>query len=272
MHKENEKNQLFQIEEGYTLDSLYIGSIQSINHFLVIVELKNSGAYWISSQTIEKLVHLLESEYKPPKNKNYLLKSYFIMKKEFVGKLFVLSAIDTLRMKEEKVSIAIDGNASSGKTTFSKQLEQIYDCNVFQIDHYFQKPKINPLDELSYYASHINFERVQEEILDPIHNEKPSMIHKMDLKSHTLSELIAIPYKKISIIEGAFSMHPYIIHHFDLKVFMKTSYVKQIHRIYQRNGFRKLIQFVKKWIPLENKYFKKLEIESKADIVLRKVK
>jgi len=272
MNKKMNKNQFFQIEEGYTLDSLYIGSIQTINHFLVIVELKNSGAYWISSQTIEKLVSILESDYKEPKKMNYLLKSYFIMKKDLVGKLFVFSAIDTLLMKESKISVAIDGNASSGKTTFSKQLEMIYGCNVFHIDNYFQKPKVNPSDELSYYASNINYDRIHQEVLEPIQNEMPSAIKEMDLKTHTLSEPKTIPYHKISIIEGAYSMHPYIIKHYDLKIFMKTSYLKQIKRIYQRNGFRKLLQFLRKWIPMENKYFQKLEIESKADIILKKVK
>jgi uridine kinase len=272
MIKENDKNQFFQIEEGYSLDSLYIGSIQTINHFLVTVELKNSGSYWISSNTIEKLVSILDSEYKPKKKTDYLLTSYFIMKRDLVGKLFVLSAIDTLLMKENKVNIAIDGNASSGKTTFSKQLEQIYDCNVFHMDNYFQKSKVNPADELSYYASNISFERIKKEILEPIYNEKPSVIQKMDLRTHTLLEPETIPYKKISIIEGAYSMHPYIIEQFDLKVFMKASYFKQIKRIYQRNGFKKLIQFLRKWIPMENRYFKNLEIESKSDIILRKVK
>lgn len=272
MDKKNDKSQFFQIEEGYSSDSLYIGSIQTINHFLVIVELKSSGSYWISHQTIKRLVSILESEYKPPKKTNYLLKSYFIMKKELVGKLFVFSAMDTLLMKEESITVAIDGNASSGKTTFSKQLEKIYDCNLFHIDNYFQKPKVNPTDELSYFASNIDFERIQQEIFNPIDEKKPSIIKKMDLSTHSLLAPITIPYKKISIIEGAYSMHPYIINRYDLKVFMKTSYFKQIHRIRQRNGFRKLLQFLTKWIPMENKYFKTLEIESKADIVLRKVK
>ncbi|MDO9628761.1 MAG: deoxynucleoside kinase [Acholeplasmataceae bacterium] len=280
MNKNIDQISFFHLDEEVETQSLFIGSIQSLSQSLVIVELKSSGVYWINNKTIEKLISITkDKESLEGRNiQNDITKkftfpfSYFIVRKDWVGKLYVFSAIDTLLMKEKKIAIALDGNASSGKTSFGKLLNQVYDCNLFHIDNYFQKPVQNQYDEYSHYARNINFNRIRKEILIPIEKKEESIIQKMDFKTHTLSEPITMPYQKLSIIEGAYSMHPYIIDNYDLKVFMKVSYFNQIKRIYKRNGFKKLLEFMRKWIPMENKYFRRLKIESKADIILKSVK
>ncbi len=260
-----------RIEKKLDHKDLYIGSIRKMNSTWVVVELKSEGKHLISIETIKALSNICQSEYKKSIRLNRSLpNSYLIIKKDFVSKLFIFSAIDLLLVNKKKLLIAIDGNASSGKTTFSKLLSQIYDCNIFHVDHYFQKPVSDPNDHLSNYASNINFKRMQREIFDPIQKEKDSKIHTMDLKTHTLSDEQLISYKEMSVVEGAYSMHPYIIKNYDLKILMTTTYFKQIIRIWKRNGFKKLTQFMKRWIPMENKYFHDLQIENDADIILRR--
>lgn len=249
----------------------YIGEIRKLKSSFVVIELKNEGKNLLRLETIIKLsgITLDENRKRTVKNSHFF-KSYFIINQHFASKIFIWSAIDTLLEKKQKAIIALDGNAASGKTTFSKLFEKVYDCNVFHVDHYFQKPMSHINELVSKYASHINFIRMENEIFNPIKNEQASKIKLMDLRTHTLSDSIEVDYKPLSILEGAYSMHPYIISNYDLKIFMKTIYLKQLFRIWKRNGFKKLIQFIKKWIPMENKYFHDLNIEKQADLIFKR--
>lgn len=194
--------------------------------------------------------------------------SYFIVHRKFLDKLGIISSIDQLYKENRKALIAIDGNASSGKTTLANWLKTIYDANVFHMDDYFMKPVVHEKDPYSIYASNINFTRLNEEVLHPYHQESTSVHQLMDTRNHQLSLPIETLYKPITIIEGAYSMHPYIEKMYQLKIFMKTSYLEQIRRIYKRNGWKRLLVFIKKWIPMENTYFKDLNIAKQADHVI----
>jgi len=209
---------------------------------------------------------------KPIEHSDFFLEkhpgSYFIVHRKFLDKLGIISSIDQLHKENGKVLIAIDGNASSGKTTLANWLKTIYNANVFHMDDYFMKPVVHAYDPYSIYASNINFTRLNEEVLHPYHNESTSVHQLMDTKNHQLSLPIETLYKPITIIEGAYSMHPYIEKTYQLKIFMKTNYLEQIRRIYKRNGWKRLLIFIKKWIPMENTYFKDLNIAKQADHVI----
>ena len=74
--------------------------------------------------------------------------------------------------------------------------------------------------------------------------------------------------KRLNIVEGSYSMHPFLREAYDLSIFMDLDEEEQIRRIRERNGEDKLEQFINLWIPLENKYFNELNIRSICDIRL----
>ena len=65
--------------------------------------------------------------------------------------------------------------------------------------------------------------------------------------------------KKLNIIEGTYSLHPYFGEVYDLKVFLTITPELQQERILQRPAFLHK-QFFEEWIPMENRYFEKLII------------
>ena len=67
-------------------------------------------------------------------------------------------------------------------------------------------------------------------------------------------------YKRLNIIEGSYSMHPYFNNPYDLRVFMDIDEKKQVEHIRKRNGEEKLKRFVQEWIPKENAYFEQFHI------------
>lgn len=173
----------------------------------------------------------------------------------------IIEHIHQLSENEEHIIIAIDGKSASGKTTFAKTLGIVFDANVIHMDDFYlpkdhQKPEQNP--------SHMNIESVKE-VLKQISNKEQISYQKFDCKVQELTEHIKIKNKKITIVEGAYSMHPELESFYSLKIFAHVSKTKQVMRIIKRNGFKRMIKFMTSWIPRENRYFKKYKITKSAD-------
>jgi uridine kinase len=259
------------------MEQYYFGKIIRLKKNYVLVTLSNDEKNLI---TKESLSYLVKESQVSEKNKQFkdlvesnkikykgsLSSDYAIIHKKMISMLFVMSEIDTVINQKEKVNIAIDGHASSGKTTLSSMLKEVYDCNIFHIDDFFKKPEINQNEPYSIYGSNIDFQKIKENIFNQIEKEEDIMYQELDLSTHQHKKPIMIPYKKLNIIEGSFSMHPRLIHYYDLKIFVKLRYLSQLRRIRKRNGFIKLFEFKTKWIPNENKYFKDLDIINQADL------
>ena len=70
-----------------------------------------------------------------------------------------------------------------------------------------------------------------------------------------------IEYKRLNIIEGSYSCHPYFDSPYKLQIFVEADYELQIERIRKRNGEVMLQRFINEWIPKENEYFRKMKIK-----------
>lgn len=196
------------------------------------------------------------------KNGNYYLKKVDLQ---------ILSAvldIKNLTKNKEFVLIAIDGMSGSGKSTLSKRLAKYFDANLFRIDDFFKKPEITETP-FSQYGNNINFKLIENNIINKITKGKSVTYQPFNFKTHSHEENITVGFNNINIIEGSFSHHPYLDNYYHYKIFLKTNCLKQRLRIYKRSGFKRLINFIKVWIPNENVYFKNLKIETKANKIIK---
>ena len=80
-----------------------------------------------------------------------------------------------------------------------------------------------------------------------------------------ICEGISIKPKRLTIIEGAYSMHPLFEEYYDLKVFLDISSKLQKERILKRNSLEFANRFFYEWIPLENLYFSKTNVKKRCD-------
>ena len=76
-----------------------------------------------------------------------------------------------------------------------------------------------------------------------------------------LLDAYEIPYKRINIIEGSYSLHPYFGKPYQLKIFMNIASDVQLANIRKRNGEEKAKEFQEKWIPKEEAYFEKFHVQ-----------
>ena len=69
------------------------------------------------------------------------------------------------------------------------------------------------------------------------------------------------------IVEGSYSHHPSLAPYYDIRIFVTCSPDEQARRLRRREGER-YSNFVERWIPLEEGYFAKFQIEQTVDFIL----
>lgn len=189
-------------------------------------------------------------------------------KSSAVGYDAVLNKIEELLKKDKPCIAAIDGMCGSGKSYLADLLANSYDCNVFHMDDYFLPLEMKTGDRLAIPGGNVHHERFKKEVLDPLLKNRTVIYRPYLCGLWRYDEPKKIQPKRLNIIEGSYSLHPQLREAYDLTVFLEVEEQEQLRRIRERNGEEKLQQFISKWIPLENLYFRELKIKNLCDIVL----
>ena len=179
----------------------------------------------------------------------------------------VQNAIQQLLSEKETVIVAIDGNCTSGKTTLANQLAANYDCNIFHMDDFFLRPEQRTTERFSEVGGNVDYERFNEEVLLPLKSGATFSYRPFSCSTFTLSNSVSVQPKKLNIIEGTYSLHPYFGESYDLKILLTITPELQRQRIMERPAFLHK-RFFEAWIPMENRYFEGFAISEKCDIVL----
>jgi hypothetical protein len=81
---------------------------------------------------------------------------------------------------------------------------------------------------------------------------------------------LVIKHKRINIIEGSYSQHPYFGEPYLLKIFCDIDSDNQLINISSRigNDPEMLSKFKELWIPKENEYFEKNETAENSDVYI----
>ena len=191
--------------------------------------------------------------------------AYRVISNHFAKFLPLFAKIDRA-LQGGSVAVAIDGGSASGKTTLGEILLSVYDCNIIHMDDFFLRPHQRTPERLSEVGGNIDRERFLEEILIPHSQNLPISYRKFDCSTMSLSSPIDVPQKRLTIIEGAYSMHPALAEYYNLSVFLDISPEFQRQRIKKRNSPQMAERFFGEWIPLEQIYFEKTDIRARSDL------
>ena len=179
----------------------------------------------------------------------------------------VFAALDRLLSEKSTVTVKIDGDCASGKTTLAALLGRVYQVHVFHMDDYFLPLERKTARRLAEPGGNVDRERFAEEIDDiPVNAEV--IYRPFSCQEGCLMDPLTVPPQRLRIVEGAYSLHP-ALKKPDLSVFLSIDPAEQKARILKRNGEKMLERFVREWIPLEKKYFAAFSIQDKADLVFR---
>lgn len=179
----------------------------------------------------------------------------------------ILSRIDDLLARKDRVTVAIEGSCASGKTTLAALLAERRDCNVFHMDEFFLQPHQRTPERFAQPGGNVDYERFREEVLLPLQSGHPFSYRPFDCQTMSLSAPVAVIPKKLNIIEGCYCMHPHFADPYDLKIFLTVDHDLRRQRILQRPAFLHR-RFFEEWIPMEERYFSEFSIASKCDMIL----
>ena len=180
----------------------------------------------------------------------------------------VRERIRTLLSGEKlQVIIAIDGRCGSGKTTLAAWLMEQFDGNLFHMDDFYLRREQRTPERLAETGGNVDYERFRKEVTVPLAAGREVLYRRFDCASFSLEEPVLFPLKRLNVVEGSYSMHPYFGEIYDLRVFMTIDPAVQEERIRRRNGEEKLRRFLSKWIPKEEAYFRKYHPEQGALVI-----
>lgn len=194
--------------------------------------------------------------------------AYRVISNKFVTFLPLFARIDSM-LKNGNVIVSIDGGSGSGKSTLSKMLENIYDCNVFHMDDFFLRTEQRTKERYMEVGGNIDYERFLEEILIPLSKNEVINYRKFDCSTMGLGDYNVVTPKKLTVIEGVYSMHRKFSKYYNLSVFLDISEELQKIRIEKRNTPELAKRFFDEWIPLENVYFSKMDVKNRCDIIIK---
>lgn len=159
------------------------------------------------------------------------------------------------------VIIAIDGACGGGKSTLGEALFAKYECNLFHMDDFFLQPKQRTRQRYEEPGGNVDYERFQEEVLSHLADEGGFSYRPFCCRTMAFGETVCIPRRRLNIIEGAYSCHPYFGDIYQVRLFVEVSPEVQKERLLARNGKEQYQRFVEEWIPMENRYFETFEIK-----------
>ncbi len=196
--------------------------------------------------------------------------AYRVIANRYADVLPLLAKIDGLLAQGGAV-VAIEGGSASGKTTLAGILEEVYDCNIFHMDDFFLRPAQRTQQRLDEVGGNVDRERFYEEVLQPLKKRETVCYRPFDCRTQALEAPITVAPKRLTVVEGVYSMHPAFDVYYDLSVFLDMDAEVQRARILKRNAPPLAKRFFEEWIPLENRYFSQMQIKSRCSEIIRVV-
>ena len=182
----------------------------------------------------------------------------------------LMSAIVGKLAEKDTVLLALDGPCGSGKSTMGETLRDTFQATgsaLFHMDDFFLQPHQKSQERLQEPGGNVDRERFLREVIQEIKRGDHFVYNRYDCQKGTLQAVFPPPARLV-IIEGAYSLHPELRKHYDIKVFLDIDPVKQLERLRERVPKDRLQRFIQEWIPLENRYFATFQVKSTADLVL----
>lgn len=167
----------------------------------------------------------------------------------------IVGAVMNNNKDKTHVIIAIDGPSASGKSAFANHITKSFDCNVFHMDDFFLPADRKTKERLAVPGGNVDWERFKETVMEKIITDQPFTYETYNCKTGEYTTTDVIQPKKLSIVEGVYSMHPELIKYYDYTIFLDVRRPKQLERLTKRSNAGTLAKFKNEWIPLEDKYF-----------------
>lgn len=163
--------------------------------------------------------------------------------------------------------VAIDGRCGAGKSTLAQQLARDLGGRVVCADDFFLRPEQRTPERLAEPGGNLDRERMKSEVIDRLSADALSYT-PFDCGVMDFGSPVELPPARLTIVEGAYSLHPYFGEYYDLAVFVTADPETRLARIGARPGHNNVEMFRKRWIPMEERYLSACEVETRSNLVI----
>ena len=179
-----------------------------------------------------------------------------------------VNAIETaLRESKVPVIVTVAGRCDSGKTTFAALCAKLFVCNVFHMDDFFLPYELRTQERLATPGGNVDHERARAELFEPLRRGEEITFSRFDCSTGALEEPRTFPATRLTVVEGSYSLHPELAPYSHLKLFLTCEPAEQLRRLALRCP-EKVEDFKKRWIPMEETYFKTFAIQERCDLTV----
>lgn len=172
-----------------------------------------------------------------------------------------------IRAAGKPLALAIDGRCAAGKTTLARELSAALGAPVVHMDDFFLPFEKRTPGRLAQPGGNFDLERFMEEVYAPLSRGEAFSYGVFDCSRGVIGAERTIPRAGVVIVEGAYSLHPELQPLYGLRIFCDVDAETQLARLKKRESAASFENFVKKWIPMEEKYLAAFNIEGVCDVV-----
>ena len=180
----------------------------------------------------------------------------------------IKTAIDILMTNKNSVKIAIDGRCAAGKTTLANSLSTAYDSTIIHMDDFFLPLELRNKNRYAEPGGNIHYERFFEEVACGLKSGNPFEYNILNCEKMKFCGAVQVQFTPLIIVEGTYALRPEFRDLYDLKIFLDINPDEQKRRILERNGESEYQTFVKSWIPMEELYFRELDVTKFCNFVI----
>ena len=238
----------------------------------IITELAESGLLPISREEWSAALYEWKSANYPAvrhseEYREAYAPAYRVVAKRYADILPLLARIDSMQRVGE-VRLAIEGGSASGKSTLGKILAEIYGCTLFHMDDFFLTPSMRTAERLAEAGGNVDRERFLAEVLTPLSRGEEVAYRRYDCSTGEILPPEVRKPTRLTVTEGAYSMHPELADFYNLSIFLEITPELQRARILKRNSPEMAERHFSTWIPMEEKYFDAFNIRERCDVTL----
>lgn len=177
-------------------------------------------------------------------------------------------AIDEKLKENGTVTVAVDGDCGSGKTTLARKICERFHGRIVSVDDFFLPFEMRTPERLNEPGGNFDRDRFLRQIAPHIRCPGAFEYYRFDCSTGEL-EPVNLPSAPVTVVDGSYSLHPALRDLYDIRVFLAVDENTQKTRILERNGEKMLASFVSRWIPMEKKYQRVMKPEQCCDFVFR---
>jgi uridine kinase len=165
--------------------------------------------------------------------------------------------------------VAIDGHSAAGKTTLARALQASGEATIVHIDDFYRplEPSYREtLDAADGCAEYYDWQRLEDQVLQPLRAGRTARFRKYDWSSNQLVEWAEVGPFRLTIVEGCYSARPELRAYYDFIVLVVSAPGERQRRQKQRNDASQA--WLDRWDAAERYYLEHLRPNLYADLVV----